>query len=165
MPLVDLGDFLDDDALKLKLTSPKFPDGKEYAIASPDAETGLWLTGLANLGGKVARAQKNGTTVPEEDLQALQFDGAKEKDLMQIILGDTLTEMVEDGIAWVKIQRINQYAFAYFAMSPAAAAKGVESGAFLGKAPQPNRAARRSAEKSPKSPASAGSKKKTKKTA
>jgi len=156
--LDNLSSFLNDDGLKTPpIKSKKFPDGKIYSIASPDAETGLRLTGLANIAAKAA----SNVAVRPEDVESLRMDDSEERTFMQQVLGDVYDEMLADGVSWVTMQRLNQYVFAYFAVSPQAAERGVESGAFAGKATPPNREARRAATKakSPKSPVSAGSKK------
>lgn len=151
-----LESFLNDDALVTPpIKSAKFPDGKVYRIPSPDAETGLRLTGLANIAAKAAQNM----TVQNSDVAKLKMDDDEERDFMAQVMGPVRDEMIADGVSWVTIQRMNQYAFAYFAVSPQAAERGVESGAFAGKAPAPaNRAERRAKAKSPKSPASPASK-------
>lgn len=159
MPIVDLGRFLDDDELVIpKVKSTKFPEGKDYHVPSPDAETGLWLSGLASLGARVANGD---TKVTEEEMLSLQMNDKAERNFIEVVLSTAYPEMVADGVSWVAIQRMSQYAFAYFAISPQAAAEGVKSGAFSGKAPKPA-AQNATRAKSQRSPASAGSKSRTK---
>lgn len=153
MPLIDLSEYLSDDSIKIPLKTPKHPDGKIYEIKSPDAKTGMWLAGLAQLG---ARAANGDESITEADIERLKFEGPAEKEFINIVLGDDLVnELSEDGVSWTQIQILSQYAFAFFAISPAAADKGVKSGAFSGKAPATNRAQRRA---KPKKKASTGAK-------
>jgi hypothetical protein len=148
MPLVDLEGFLSDDSIKTELKTKNFPDGKVYTVPSPDAKTGLWLSGIAQLGVK---ASQDPDSVTPEEVQRLQFEGPEEESFLKLVLGTAYDELMEDGASWVQIQRLGQYAFAYFAVSPEAANRGVE-GIFQGKAETPNRATRRSTgAKSPKS--------------
>ncbi len=140
MPLVDLQDFLSDDSIKINLKTTAFPEGKQYTIPSPDAKTGLWLSGVAQLGVK---ASQDPDSVTEEEVRSLQFEGPEEVPFLQLVLSTAYNELIEDGASWVQIQRLGQYAFAYFAVSPEAANRGVD-GIFQGKAEAPNRATRRS---------------------
>lgn len=135
MAIKDFSSFLDDDAIRFPL------DGKTYRIESPDAKTGLLLSGMANLGVKASA----GGEIGESDLASLDLDDAEERDFMRMVLGDTLDELVADGVSWVKIQRISRYAFIYFAMGEDAADEALASGALSGEAPAPNRAKRRAA--------------------
>lgn len=140
MPLVDLEGFLSDDSIKVEVKTKNFPDGKTYTIPSPDAKTGLWLSGMAQLGVK---ASQEPDSVTEEEVRQLQLEGPEEESFIKLVLGTAYDELFEDGASWVQIQRLGQYAFAYFAVSPDAANKGAE-GIFQGKAETPNRATRRS---------------------
>lgn len=150
MPLVDLEGFLSDDSIKTEIKTTKHPNGKVYTVPSPDAKTGLWLTSIAQLG---VRASQDPDSVTEEEVKQLQFEGPEEETFIQTVLGAAYDELLEDGASWVQIQRLAQYAFAYFAISPEAANRGA-AGIFEGKAETPNRATRRStAGKSQKSQA------------
>lgn len=131
----DLSEFLADDGLEVPV------DGKVYRIPSPDAETGLFLTGLANLGEKVA----TGGEVGAVDFARLQLDDEEESTFIRLVLGAALDELVADNVAWVKIQRLSRYAFFHFAIGPEAAERMLESGMLAGEAPAPNRKARREA--------------------
>jgi hypothetical protein len=135
MALRDLQAFLDDDALEVPI------DGKVYRIASPNAETGLFLNGLASLGERVA----TGGDVGPDDVARLQLNDDEEQDFIKLVLGDTLDELVADNVSWMKIQRLSRYAFFFFAMGPEAADRMLESGMLTGEAQAPNRAARRQA--------------------
>lgn len=153
MPLIDLGDYLSDDSIRIPLKTPKRPEGKIYTIPSPDVDTGIWLTALAQMGSRIAAGDK---TITEADVEKIKMEGPEEESFVKIVLGEAYQEMKDDGVKWVQLQRLAQYAFAYFSMGPEAAQKGVESGAFSGKAPA-NRAQRRTAVKSAQ-PVSADSK-------
>ncbi|WP_052372637.1 DUF7426 family protein [Amycolatopsis taiwanensis] len=133
--LRDLGSFLDDDALEIPV------DGKVYRIASPDAETGLFLAGLAQLGEKAV----SGQPITAEEFARLKLNDEQEGDFMRMVLGDTLDELVADGVKWTKIQRVNRYAFLFFSLGPEAADRALESGVLTGEAMAPNRAQRRAA--------------------
>lgn len=133
MALKDLSSFLDDDAIDVPV------DGKTYRIESPDAKTGLLLSSMVNLGVKAS----SGGEISDADLASLDLDDDRERDFMRMVLGDTLDELVENGVSWVKIQRISRYAFLYFAVGEEAADEALKSGALSGEAPAPNRAARR----------------------
>jgi hypothetical protein len=145
----DLSAFLDDDGLEVPV------DGKVYRIPSPDAETGLYLTGLANLGEKVATGGGGGPAPPPPpphtagggpaDLARLQLSDEDEPDFIRLVLGTALDELLADNVAWVKIQRLSRYAFFHFAIGPEAAERMLESGMLTGEAPAPSRAARRAA--------------------
>lgn len=133
MALKDLTSFLDDDAIDVPI------DGKTYRIESPDAKTGLFLASLANVGVKAA----SGGDVDQADIDRLDLDDAKERDFMEMVLGDTLAELVSDGVKWTKIQRLSRYCFLHFAVGEEAADDALKSGALTGEAPAPNRAERR----------------------
>ena len=147
MPFVDLSEFLTENDLTVQGLGPR-----DYSIPAPDAETGLRYTALANVAKKAAR----GDDISETDLQALKLDDAEEREFSEQILGsEVLAQMVEDKLPWPAITRTAQYAFTHFAVSPEAARKAFEAGAFSGKAQAPtNRAGRRTAAKSDR-PASA----------
>lgn len=136
MPFVDLSEFLTENDLVVQGLGPR-----DYSIPAPDAETGLKYTALANVAKKAAR----GDDLADIDLQSLKLDDAEEKEFTDQILGArVLAEMVEDNLPWPAITRTAQYAFTHFAVSPEAARKAFEMGAFSGKAQTPtNRAARR----------------------
>lgn len=136
MPLRDLSAYLDDDALDIPV------DGRTYRIESPDAETGLRLTAMATLGGKIADGDAE---VSADELESLQLDDGQEQDFTRMVLGKTLDEMVADGVTWVKIQRVTRYAFLYFAMSPEAADQAASKGVLQGEGAAPNREQRRQA--------------------
>lgn len=133
MALKDLSSFLDDDAIDVPI------DGKTYRIESPDAKTGLFLSAMANLGVKATA----GGEIDEDDLASLDLDDDKERDFMRTVLGDTLDELVADGVKWVKIQRVSRYAFLYFAIGEEAADEALANGTLTGEAKAPNRAQRR----------------------
>lgn len=137
--LADLAGFLADDGIDTPpIVSKKHPNGKAYRIPSPDAETGLRLTTLANLGVRAAV----GVDVTEADLAQLNLDDGEELDFLRQVLGSAYDELVADGVSWVRIQRLGRFAFLHFALSPESAAAAVERSA-AGEAPAPNRQTRR----------------------
>jgi len=133
MAVKDLSSFLDDDALEFPI------GGKTYRVESPDAKTGLFLSSLANIGVNAA----GGGQVSEADLEKLDLDDVEERDFMKMVLGDTLDELIFDGVSWVKIQKLSRYCFIAFAIGVEAADDAQASGTLSGEAPAPNRAARR----------------------
>lgn len=141
--LTDLFTFLEDDGIEVPgLKSTTYPEGKTYTIPSPDAETGARLTALAELAAKVNK----GIEVAERDVARLRLNDEEEREFAAQVLGSALVEMQADGVSWVRIQRLTQYAFTAFAVGRDAADKAAADGAFSGKAQaRPNRAARRAA--------------------
>lgn len=153
MAVKSLGKFLDDDALDIPdVPSRDYPEGNTYRIESPDAETGLWLRALANV---AVKAQAGGE-VTDQDVAGLVLDDEQETELYHKVLGDTMQEMVNDGVSWVRIQRIGKYAFLYFAIGEEEADEALESGALSGNRQAPNRAARRAQAKGSRAASRAG---------
>lgn len=154
----DLYNFLDDDTLEIPgVKSRAHPEGKTYRIPSPDAETGMRLSALAEIAVKVNKS----VAVNDRDVKRLQLDDTEEREFAQQVLGATYEELIADGVSWVRLQRITQFAYVHFAFSPEAAREAAERGVFAGKAPARNRAQRRakpSSGEAPKAPrASTGS--------
>lgn len=145
MALRDLAAFLEDDGLDYPLPASafgdptRFPDGKTYKVPSPDARTGLWLSGLFDIGAKAAA----GTKVSADDLSAVRLDDNEERSLYRRVLGSAYDEMLVDGVKWTTLQRIGQDAYLCFAASTDLADAALTS---LGKAPV-NRTQRRGAKK------------------
>lgn len=157
--LSGLTDFLDDDGFTSPpMRSTAHPEGHQYSIPSPDAETGLRLTALADIMLKQAKKVE----VTEVDLRRLRLDGADEREFVaQCLSQPVVTQMTSDGVAWVHMKRLATYAFTFFAISQEAADEAVKNGLFAGKALPLNRAQKRASTgaKSAKPRASAGSKK------
>lgn len=150
-PMDDLFSFLDDDSLTIPhpIKSEKHPAGKVYAIPYPDADTGLRLTALAEIGRKVEarrRGDKNAKVTAAEAARLVVSDD-DEREFAQQVLSTTYAEMIDDGVLWPIIQRVVQYAYVYFAMGADAANNAARDGLFTGgKAFVPaNRAERRAA--------------------
>jgi len=153
-------DFMsEEDGFKSPLMpSVKYPQGKSYHVPSPDAETGLRLNALADVAMKMSK----GFEVKEFDIQRLRMDDTEEREFAdQVLSAAVVQQMIEDGCRWEHVKRLTQYAFTYFGVSPEAAENAAKAGLFSGKAPAPNRAARRTGAKSRKSPASGASRKTT----
>lgn len=162
--LDDFYDFLEDDALEIpNIKSRAHPEGKTYNIPSPDAETGMRLSALAEIAVKVNKS----IDVNARDVKRLQLDDTEEREFAQQVLGPVYEELIEDGVSWVRLQRITQYAYVHFAFSPEAAREAAERGVFAGKAQARTRAERRAKPSSgaaPKAPpASTGSRARKKK--
>lgn len=140
MALVDLGTFLDDDALDTPpIPSRVHPEGRSYRIPSPDWRTGLALSKMVNLGLTAAA----GRVLTEEDAASIDLDDSEERDFAALVLGDAAAQMAADGVSWTRVQRLAQYALLFFTLGAEAASKVVKAAA-QGEAKAPNRATRRS---------------------
>lgn len=142
--LTDFLDFMEDDGFDTPpIPSAKFPapEGKIYHVPSPDAETGLRLSALADLSMKISK----GIEVAESDLKRLRLDDREELEFTTQVLGAPLVdEMLADGVKWEHLKRLTMFAFTYFSVSPDAANKAAQAGMFNPKAQAPNRETRRS---------------------
>lgn len=147
MGYVDLGSYLDDDALDTPpIPSTKHPAGRSYRIPSPDADTGVRLTAMVTLGVAFA----SGADLDQREAKKLKLDDNQEKDFLEDVLGSAYGEMVADGVSWTRIQRLGRYCLLHFTLGPEAAADEVQRG----EAPAPNRATRRAKKATGSSPAS-----------
>lgn len=137
----DLSEFFDDSLEYTNVKSKAYPDGKTYRIASPDAKTGVWLAALAEVGVRAAA----GADIAAEDLNSLKLDDDEEISLYQRVMGPVYDELIEDGVPWTVLQKIGEDAYIYFALSPEVADASLEGS---GNQPaRPNRAKRRTAQK------------------
>lgn len=154
MPQRDLGAVLDDDGLDYPgIASKAHPEGKTYRVPAPNVPDGLLYARLFEKGIQAA----NGVDISEEDAKRLQLDGDDETAFLRKILGsDTFDEMLADDVSWPMVQKIAQDAFLCWAADEAVADLVL---AARGKAPAPNRAARRAAAK--KAPGKKATAKKT----
>ena len=92
MARLDLAGYLDDDSVEVPgILSKKYPDGKTYKFASPDAKTGLFLASLANLAVKARLGGDIGAQAA-----ALELDDDQERDLMRDVMGTTLDELTKE---------------------------------------------------------------------
>jgi len=84
-------DGLLDDSLTLPVPGR---DGtvREYRIASPSSEDGLWIERLTGIGMRAARTGQ----APDTEL----LDDDAERNLYQRLLGDTYEAMLADGVTW-----------------------------------------------------------------
>lgn len=139
----NLFDFLDDDDCVVEgVKSKKYPEGKDYRIPSPDAVIGARLTALADISRKMHLNIK----ISEQEAAKLQLNDEEERDFQREVLGSALDELREDGVSHVRLQKIVQYAYMYFAMGPQVAANAAREGLLSGGkafAPQLNRQQRR----------------------
>jgi hypothetical protein len=143
MDTTELQEFFDDDGLTLPpIKSKAHPEGKEYTVESPDYDTGLLLQQLASIATRLS----NGIEVSEDEARRLKFNDDEEQSFAKMVLGDTLAEMLEDGVRWAPIRAAVQYCFTYYGMGAKQAEKLVQSASP--KAPAPaNRGARRAKKK------------------
>ncbi|MCW2496349.1 hypothetical protein [Jatrophihabitans sp.] len=114
-----------------------------YRVASPDAKTGLYLTTVAKIGVQAAV----GRPVSDADMAKLHLNDEDERELYQVVLGETYQQMIADGVSWNLLQKIGQDAYLSFAINEDTAnAVLAMAAAQLGEAPaRPNRATRRAA--------------------
>lgn len=133
----DLSSFLDGAALEVKLGEHTF------TIPAPNAEDGLRMTRLAQIGARV----QAGLKVEDAEREALTFeDGKQTQDFLDLVLTPGVKQqMIDAKLSYPVIQRTAQFAFAHFALSPETAMQALEAGAFSGEAVRPNRAQRRAA--------------------
>lgn len=142
MARIALPQWMDDDDVTIPVPSKKHPDGKDYTFASPDIDTGVRLTTIAQLGVKAA----TGAELAESDLEGLQLDDAQEQDFYRMVMGDTYDELVADGVSWTRMQRLGRYLFLLHGLGEEAAAQAVERSSG-GARPPANREQRRAAKK------------------
>lgn len=102
MPTYDLTQFLEDDSVKLKVPSRKYPKGREYRFESPDFETGLWLKNLIEFGQRAAL----GIEVAPGDADKLVLDDDEETDLYRRVMGDTFEQLRTDKVSWGHVQEV-----------------------------------------------------------
>lgn len=133
-------DFLEDDGLTIpRVKSKAHPEGRDYVIPSPDVETGIRLTAL----GEIANKVNQGVEVSPRDIKRLHFDDEQEHEFAEQVLGPVYQQMIDDGVSWVRVQKITQYAFTHFAFGADAAKHAAAEGIFSGKARARNRQERR----------------------
>ena len=125
-----LWSFLEDDSIRIPvpIRSREYPDGKFYTVPSPDGETGLRLTALAD----IARKQQQGVKVSERDVARLRLNDEQEREFAQEVMGTCYEEMMADGVPWVTIQKVMNYSYIYFAMGKDVADKAAQEGLFSG---------------------------------
>lgn len=133
MPRLSLHDAVLDEDLVIPLRSKKHPDGKDYTVPAPDAETGLWLQEQARIGAQIAEGMR--------DAKDGDLDDVAEKELYRKIMGPAFDEMLEDGVKFPSIKLAGQAVFAW-ALSDAEDAEDVWSGKAKAEA-KANRAERR----------------------
>lgn len=151
-------DFLEDDGFDTPpMPSRAHPEGHVYRVPSPDAETGLRLSALADLTLK----QSKGLEISENDVRRLRLNDQEEREFMaQLLTPELVAQMSDDGVKWEHMKRLSMYAFTYFAVSKDAADNAAANGLFSGKAPALNRAQTRAKARSTRS-GSAASKRTT----
>lgn len=117
MAFKDLDEFFD-DSLRLPV------GGREYVIAAPTAETGLWCQQIIERGADARRRAEAG----EEPKEGDTLDDTAEKELYQRVLGPVYDEMIEVGLSWPKIKHVGYTAFFWCAGNKDTAEKYWESG-------------------------------------
>jgi hypothetical protein len=123
-----------DDFLSPTLLVPA--RGKEYRIAAVDAQTGLRLQKMLTMGVKAY----TGTELSKKDLELVSDE--EEEDFFKTILGSTYAELLADRIPYAGLKAIASLAMIWTTQGFDAAQKYFLAG---GKAPEPNREARRTA--------------------
>lgn len=121
----EVDEFLD-DVLELPI------GGKTYVIEAVDGETGLWAQRIVET---LQAARKAG------DVDAGKLSDGDERILVERMLGDTLNEMLADGVKWPRISHAGMTAFFWTTMDQETAEAYWKSGG--------NPEAARSAESTP----------------
>lgn len=143
MAFKDLAEVLD-DTLRIPVS------GKEYVIHGVTAETGLWFQAIVEVGkvqaDAIRKAEEAGEAAPQEvdvpaDIERV-LEAAHGRDLQREALGDTLDELIADGVSQVRINHLAQTVVLWTVAGRPQAEEYFNSG---GKAVPPNRAARRTA--------------------
>ena len=143
MAFKDLAEVLD-DTLRIPL------NGKEYVIHGVTAESGLWFQAIVEVGkvqaDAIRKAEEAGEAAPQEidvpaDIERV-IEAAHGRDLQREALGDTLDELIADGVSQVRINHLAQTVVLWTVAGRPQAEEYFNSG---GKAVPPNRAARRTA--------------------
>lgn len=140
-----------------------------YRIREVSAETGLYVQQVMRVAAKVAAKGRDDITA--DDVDGLELDDDQERDLMSLLLGDVLEQMVADRVGWSMIQRVNATVMLWVAGGREQAERFWNSGGQApGKAPKapqdrkaPARAARPASTggTNPKKRAAAGSRSST----
>jgi len=84
-----------DDTLRLPIR------GKEYVIQPVDAATGLWVERISALAVDAQQEKAGGAKMAPltpEEVAALKPPAGDRTTLTETLLGDTLAELVEDGV-------------------------------------------------------------------
>ena len=105
--------FLDEGHEYVGIKSERHPEGRTYRVPPPNAQTGLWLSTLAELGTVAA----SGGNLSAQDVADLTFDDDEEKPFYRRVLGSAYDEMVADKVSWPALQAIGKHAFLTFTMS------------------------------------------------
>lgn len=126
------------EALKSSLKLPI--GGTVYEVAPISAELGLRFQDLMDIAAKSKKAQdaEQEYTPDEQDVEVL--NDAAEKDLYKEALGDAWEQMVADGVRFAELKLAALYVIFHAIYGDTFADAYWASG---GKAPAPNRAARR----------------------
>lgn len=86
--------FLDEGHEYVGIKSERHPEGKTYRVPPPNAQTGLWLSTLAELGTVAA----SGGNLSAQDVADLTLDDDEEKPFYRRVLGPAYDEMVADKV-------------------------------------------------------------------
>lgn len=134
MAFKDLREFTDGRFIDLPI------DGKTYRVHDVDAETGIWVQRVMELGIAASQGQEvDGAVLDDDD----------ETEAYERVLGDTYEEMIADRVAWSDIKHCATTAMIWIAFDEDTAQKYWETGksAAPGEAAAPaagpNRASRR----------------------
>jgi uncharacterized membrane protein YgcG len=112
--------------------------GKTYRIADVDAETGLWAQRLYD----VSNAVHAGRQVDGADL-----DDLAEEQMFRRLLGDTLDELLADGVGWSAVKHVFMTVMAWIVVDEDTARQVWERGApGEARGPAGNRRSRRASQ-------------------
>ncbi|WP_313816345.1 hypothetical protein [Citricoccus sp.] len=116
--------------------------GKTYTVPHASAEAGLVFGQMMGVAQKIKDAQDDGTEPTLDEADVKMMTDAQEVDYYKEVLADTYDVMVADGVPFTGIKLAATYALIYAVMGDTPAEAFWNSG---GKAPAPNRKARRTA--------------------
>lgn len=164
-------DWLEEDHLAIpKVKTKAHPRGKSYYVPSPDVPTGMFLSRLTLVLTQLARGQEPAKAemealqryldehLPEHDPDKGVEDATDEADAERIrndnlgeaagrlVMGDVYRELVDDGVSYVRLQKIVKFVLFAFTQGEEQAKEAASRGAFSGgvrPTTQGNRAARR----------------------
>lgn len=117
--------------------------GKTYTVPHASAHVALRFQRFIEIAARAKEAKETGAEVTISDEDRLVLSDAQERDLITQALGDDLyAELVEEGLTYEHLKMFGFYSLFHAVFGPEKAEAYWNSG---GKAPAPNRAARRTA--------------------
>jgi hypothetical protein len=128
----DLREFVDGRFIDLPI------GGTTYRVHDVDAETGVWVQKVMDIGLAAYQGK---------DVDGAVLDDDEERDTYERVLGDTYEQMLADGVDWGDIKHVAVTAMIWIAFDADTAERFWETGdkgeAAAPETPGPNRASRR----------------------